>query len=66
MSTPETEGPLSTVVNLRLVESAKDRLERVAVKLAERDLTRPNISDAARAAMGRGLPLLEAELGIEP
>jgi hypothetical protein len=63
MSAPTTD---MTVLNVRAATAVRARLEAVAEKLSERDLSPVNVSDALRMALGRGLPLLEAELGIEP
>lgn len=54
-----------TVLNVRAPVAVRQRLEAVAAALSERDLSPVNVSDALRMALGRGLPVLEAELGIE-
>lgn len=61
MSAP-TENMVS--LNLRVPVEARRRLEALAEALAARDLNATTVSDVARMAMGRGLPALEAELGI--
>lgn len=55
-----------TVLNVRAATAVRFRLEAIAEKLSERDLSPVNVSDALRMALGRGIPQLEAELGIVP
>lgn len=64
MMTSPTEN--MTVLNTRVPMDVRLRLEAAAEKIAARDLSPANVSDALRAALGRGLPMLERELGITP
>lgn len=51
-----TEAPIRVLINVRVRPEAKAKMEALALKL---DMT---LSDIARLAMAKGLPLVEKDL----
>lgn len=63
MSVTDNETPMG-VVNVRLDQAVKERLQAVAERISARDLNKVTVSDVVRMSIGRSLPGLEQQLGI--